>query len=125
LYTFELGSKGAAMDILRHAGIFALLALAIDLIPVAMAVVYVVRPTERNLALMRPFSLAGLFAGLSGAVLGFLHVLRGIGVTREFNQAYYAVMATGAAEALVSTFVAFGCLSVAWLLVAIGMSRSG
>jgi hypothetical protein len=64
LYTFELDSKGAAMDILRHAGIFALLTLAIDLIPVAMAVVYVVRPTERNLALMRPFSLAGarLFA---------------------------------------------------------------
>jgi len=111
------------MDLLRHAGNFALLTLVIDLVPLVMAVVYVVRPTERALALMRPFSLAGLFAALSGGALGFLHVLRGIGATPEFTPAAYARIATGASEALVSTFVGFACLSAAWLLVAVGMSR--
>ena len=112
------------MEVLRHAGIFALLTLAIDLVPLAMAVVYAVRPTERHLALMRPFSLAGLFAALSGSTLGFLHVLHGIGVTPEFTAASYGRIATGASEALVSTFVGFASLSAAWLLVAVGMSRS-
>jgi putative copper export protein len=111
------------MEILRHAGIFALLTLAIDLVPLVMAAVYVARPTERNLALMRPFSLAGLFAALSGGVLGFLNVLRGIGMTPEFSAASYGRIALGASESLVPMFVGFACLSVAWLLVAVGMSR--
>ena len=73
--------EGDFMELLRHAGIFALLSLAIDLVPLVMAAGRPpVRPTERNLALMRPLSLAGLFAALAGGVLGFLHVLRGIGI---------------------------------------------
>ena len=111
------------MELLHNAGIFAKLTLAMDLLPLVVAVIYVVRPTEHNLALMRPFSLAGLFAALSGGVLGFLHVLRGIGVTEEFTHAAYRRMAIGASEALVTTFVGFACLSAAWLLVAMGMSR--
>lgn len=112
------------MELLRHAGNFALLTLLVDLVPLVMAVIYVVRPTEHNLALMRPFSLAGLFAALSGGVLGFVTVLRGIGATQEFTHAAYSRMAIGASEALVTTFVGFACLSAAWLLVAIGMSRT-
>lgn len=112
------------MDLLHQAGVFAKLTLLMDLLPLVMAVIYALRPTERHLALMRPFSLAGLFAALSGGALGFLNVLRGIGVTQEFTQAAYARMAIGASEALVTTFVGFACLSAAWLLVAIGMSRS-
>ncbi len=111
------------MELLRHAGIFALLSLAIDLVPLVMAAVYVVRPTERNLALMRPLSLAGLFAALSGGVLGFLHVLRGIGSTPGLSEGSYSRIALGASESLVPMFVGFACLSVAWLLVAAGMTR--
>jgi hypothetical protein len=33
-------------------------------------------------------------------------------------------MAVGAAEALVTLFVSFGCLTVAWLCVALGMRRN-
>ena len=111
------------MDILRQASIFALLTLAIGFAPLVMAMIYMVRPTERNLALIRPFSLAGLFSALSGGVLGFLHVLRGIGVTREFSPEEFNRIALGASESLVPMFVGFACLSVAWLLVAAGMSR--
>ena len=113
------------MELLQTAGILAKLTLLMTLLPLVTAVIYVARPTERHLALMRPFSLAGLFAALSGGVLGFLHIARGIGDTQEFTQAVYRRMAIGASEALVPTFVGFACLSAAWVLVAVGMSRGG
>jgi hypothetical protein len=112
------------MDMLRQASLFALLTTMIDFVPLVMAVVYVVRPTERHLALMRPLSLAGLFAALTGGVLGFMNVLRFVW-TSEVTAETYRVMAVGAAESLVSMFVGFASLTVAWLLVAVGMGRQG
>jgi hypothetical protein len=112
------------MDMLREASWFALLTLILDFVPLVMAAVFVIRPTERHLALMRPLSLAGLFAALSGGVLGFINVLRFVW-TRDITGETYRVMAVGAAESLVSMFVGFACLTVAWLLVAVGMGRQG
>jgi hypothetical protein len=112
------------MTMLREASLFAILTLILGLVPLAMAVTYVARPTERHLALMRPLSLAGLFAAIAGTVLGFINVLRPLW-TRELTAETYRVMAIGAAESLVPVFVGFASLTVAWLLVAIGMSRNG
>jgi uncharacterized membrane protein len=109
---------------LRQASLFALLSLLLCLVPLIMAVVYVRRPTERHLALMRPLSLAGLFAALAGGVLGFINVLR-FAWTRELTSDTYRVMAVGAAESLVTLLVGFAALTVAWLLVAVGMGRRG
>jgi hypothetical protein len=111
------------MEILRQAGLVALLSLAIDVVPLVMAVAYVLRPTERRLALMRPFSLAGLFAALAGGTVGVLNVLRGIAISSEPWTEVYRRAAAGASEALVVPFVGFACLAAAWLLVAAGMSR--
>jgi hypothetical protein len=107
---------------LRQASLFALLTLILGFVPLVMAAVYVVRPTERHLALMRPLSLAGLFGAIAGGVLGFINVLRLVW-TRELTAETYRVMAIGAAESLVPTFVGFASLTVAWLLVAVGMGR--
>lgn len=112
------------MGVLRGASLFALLTLAVGFVPLVMAVVYAIRPTERNLALMRPLSLAGLFAAIAGSVLGFINVLRVVW-TRGLNSHSYEIMAVGAAESLVPVFVGFACLTVAWLLVAVGMGRNG
>ena len=112
------------LEILRQAGLVALLSLMIDFVPLVMAVAYVVRPSERRLALMRPLSLAGLFAALAGGVVGFVSVLGGIAITSEPFADTYHRYAAGASESLVPTFVGFACLTVAWLLVAVGMSRS-
>jgi hypothetical protein len=112
------------MDMLRNASLFALLTLVIDFVPLIMAAVFVIRPTERHLALMRPLSLAGLFAALSGGVLGFINVLR-FAWTHELNAETYRVITVGAAESMVTVFVGFACLTVAWLLVAVGMGRQG
>ena len=112
------------MDMLRQASLFAKLTLLVDFVPLIMAVIYVVRPTERHLALMRPLSLAGLFAAITGGVLGFINVLQFVW-TREMTAETYRVMAVGAAESLVPVFVGFACLTAAWLLVAVGMGRQG
>ena len=112
-------------DMLRHAGIVSLLSLAIGFAPLVMAAAYVVRPTERRLALMRPLSLAGLFAALTGGATGYLHVFRHYGIATELSAEFHRRMATGAAESLVPVVVGFTALTVAWLLVAAGMSRSG
>ena len=109
---------------IQNAGMFALLTLFIGFIPLVMAVVYVIRPTEQHLALMRPLSLAGMFSGIAGSVMGFIHVLQ-VFWTREPAAQTYKVMAVGAAESLVPVFVGFACLTVAWLLVAVGMGRNG
>jgi hypothetical protein len=56
-----------------------------------MAIVYVVRPTEHNLALMRPLSLAGLFAAIAGTIMGFISMLQFVW-TRELTVDTYKVM---------------------------------
>ena len=112
------------MEMLRQASLFSRLTLIIDFVPLVMAVVYVVRPTERNLALMRPLSLAGLFAAITGGVLGFINVLQFVW-RREPTAETYRLMAIGTSESLVPMFVGFACLTVAWLLVAVGMGRQG
>ena len=112
------------MSMLRQASLFALLTLVLGFVPLIMAAVYMIRPTERHLALMRPLSLAGLFAAITGGVLGFINVLH-LSWTNELSAETYRVMAVGAAESLVPMFVGFACLTVAWLLVAVGMGRQG
>jgi hypothetical protein len=110
------------MSMLRQASLFSLLTLIIGFVPLVMAVVYAARPTERNLSLMRPLSLAGLFAAIASGALGFINVLRLVW-TRELTAETYRVMAIGSAESLVPLFVGFASLSAAWLLVAVGMGR--
>ena len=110
------------MNMLSQMGILAKLTIMIGFVPLVMAIVYVVRPTEHNLALMRPLSLAGLFAAIAGTIMGFISMLRFVW-TRELTADTYKVMAVGAAESLVPVFVGLGCLTVAWLLIAVGMAR--
>jgi len=110
------------MSMLRNASLFALLTLILGFLPLVMAAVYAIRPTERNLALMRPLSLAGLFAAVAGTVSGFISVLR-LYWMRDATADTYRVMAIGAAESLVPVLAGFACLTVAWLVVAIGMGR--
>ena len=110
------------MEMLRNASLLALLSLLLTLTPLVMAIAYVIRPNERRLALMRPLSLAGLFAALTGAALGFINVFVGLG-RQEATAEIYRISAVGSAESLVPLFVGFGCLTVSWLLVAAGMGR--
>ena len=108
------------VDMLRQAGIVAIFSLVISLAPLAMGIVYAIQPTEARLALMRPVSLAGLFAGLSGLMSGLIHILRYVHARDPIP---IQIVALGLSEAIVPLFVGFGALTVAWLCVALGLRR--
>jgi hypothetical protein len=109
------------MEILSQLGWFAKLSVLVGVGPLAVGIVYVLRPTERVLAFTRPVSLAAIFAGVCGLVAGVAMVLQGVAATPDPIDR--ARVSMGLAEALVPAFVNFGFLAVAWLLVAAGMLR--
>ena len=110
------------MDTLRNMGLAAIMSLLLTLTPLVMAIAYVSRPNERRLALMRPLSLAGLFAALTGTAIGLINSLVHLS-RRGFDEQSYSIAAVGTAESLVTVAVGFGCLTASWLLVAAGMGR--
>jgi hypothetical protein len=109
------------LNALSQASIVALVSMFMGLVPLGMGIVYAIWPTEQRLALMRPLSLATIFAAISGAILGVLNVLKGMGVAE--TPAFSRISAIGLAESLVPIFFGFGCLTVAWLCVALGLWR--
>jgi hypothetical protein len=109
-------------DALRQMGLVALASIFMGIVPLAMGVVYAIWPSEHRLALMRPLSLATIFAAISGSTVGLINVLMGTtgtSATPEFTR----ISAIGLAESLVPIFFGFGCLTVAWLCVALGLWR--
>ncbi len=109
------------MEIIATMGILALASTFVGVLPLALGIVYAVWPTEHRLTLMRPLSLATIFAAVSGVTVGFLNQL--VYMSRTGELALTRVVAIGLAESLVPLFFGFGCLTVAWLCVAIGLWR--
>jgi hypothetical protein len=106
---------------LREASMVALLSLVVGVVPMVMGVLYAIRPSEARLALMRPLALASIFASLCGFLSGLVHILRTMAVSPE--QSLFGNVALGLSEALIPLFVGSGCLTVAWLCVALGLRR--
>lgn len=104
----------------NEAGIIGKVLMLMPIAPLVLALAYAIRPTERRLALMRPLSLAAIFAALASLSLGLALVLRGMEATGTPN---LRLVWYGAAESVVPVFSSFSCLMVAWILVAIGMRR--
>ena len=109
------------ISVLSQASIVALASIFMGVVPLAMGIVYVIWPSEQRLALMRPLSLATIFAALSGSILGVVNVFVAIG--RNQASSFPQPAWQGFAEALVPTFFGFGCLTIAWLCVAVGLWR--
>jgi len=109
------------LTIFQQMGLAALFSIIISFLPLIAAGSYLVRPSEQRLAMMRPLSLAGIFAGLNGSSLGAINVLRGLWLEPPRDGRLTAI---GAAESIVPLYVAFSCLMLAWLLVAAGMRRN-
>lgn len=108
-------------DAFRHASLLAKMSMFIGIVPLATAVVYAVWPGEHRLMLMRPLSLATIFAAVSGTALGFVNVFVHMGTS--VPPGFTHVSMIGIAETMVPLFFGFGCLTVAWLCVALGMWR--
>ena len=71
---------------------------------------------------MRPLSLAAVFAAVSNTMLG-LRQHSGRYMSSRAEPVPINLLAAQLAETLVVPFLSFGCLSVAWLAVAVGMRR--
>ena len=108
-------------EVLGQAGIMALASMFVGVLPLTMGIVYAVWPNEQRLTLMRPLSLATVFASVGGVALGLINLLRFVGVsqTPTFSQ----VVVIGLSESLVPLFFGFGCLTVGWLCVTLGLWR--
>ena len=109
------------MEILATLGLMALGSMFVGTLPLAMGIVYAIWPSEQRLMLMRPLSLATVFAAVAGLAAGLVNGLRYMGRAQEV--ALTQAVVTGFAESLVPPFFGFGCLTVAWLCVTIGLAR--
>lgn len=110
------------MDILTQIGPFAKLSLLVSVIPLGTAVAYLMRPSERRLVLMRPVSLGAIYAAICSLAAGVGMMCRYLS-DAPAGSIDLPRMFAGLGEAVVPLFVACGFLSVAWLLVAVGMLR--
>ena len=93
----------------------------VGILPLTMGVVYAIWPTEQRLTLMRTLSLATVFATITGVAIGLINELGFI--SRSETLTFSPQVAAGLAESLATLFVGFGCLTVAWLCVTIGLWR--
>jgi hypothetical protein len=110
------------VDLLGQISLFAKLTMAVAIVAFGLAVAYVFRPTEQKLVLMRPVSLAAIFATVSGLLGGWIAVLASIPATPD-GHLPVASLYRGIAESLTVGFVSFGLLAAAWMLVAVGGLR--
>jgi hypothetical protein len=109
---------------LKQAPLFGLLGLVVSALPLLAGILYAIGPTERRLALMRPLSLAGIFASVSTLLLGLANGLRALETTDPGGASSYPHAGRMLSEALIPSFVGFAFLTVAWLCVAIAIRKS-
>jgi hypothetical protein len=108
---------------LRNASIVSLLALLVSVTPMVAGMAFALWPSERRLALMRPLSLAGIFAAVANVFLGLLNSLVWLSNQSASEPLRLGAAAPGLAETMAPPFVAFACLTVGWLCVAVGMRK--
>jgi hypothetical protein len=109
-------------DLLGQLSLFAKLTMAVAIVAFGLAVAYVFRPSEEKLVVMRPVSLAAIFATVSGLLGGWIAVLGSIPAASD-GPLPVASLYRGIAESLTVGFVSFGLLAAAWMLVAVGVLR--
>jgi hypothetical protein len=117
--------REVTVEVFSRASLASLIALAVSIAPMIMGVAYAFRPSEHRLALMRPLTLAGIFAATANIFLGLVNALIYLSNANATESARFGLAARGLAEASVMPFIAFACLTVAWLSVAIGMRKTG
>ena len=81
--TFEGGAVPNLVDLFHQVSLFAILTMAVSVSAFGLAVSYAIRPTERKLVLMRPVSLAAIFATLGAVPGGWAMVLGGLAIDAD------------------------------------------
>jgi len=111
------------MQAMVRAGNASLFGLLICFVPMVFGAWFATRPSERRLALVRPLTLMGVLSAACNFVLALANGARAVstmnGLDLEAIRRVGAVLAEGFAPVVAS----FGCLTVAWVCVVIGMRR--
>lgn len=106
------------------AGSASLFGLFICFVPMVFCAWFAMRPSERRLAFIRPLTLMGALSAVCNFVLALANGARAVsamnGLDLEAIRRVGAVLSEGLAPVVAS----FGCLTVAWACVVIGMRRS-
>ena len=110
------------VEMLRQMGLAAIVSMFMGIVPLGFGLLYAVRPTEQRLALMRPLSLAAIFAAIHGTSLGIVNAFVYVANRPDVSFTTPGVL-VGIAEALVTLAFDFGCLMLAWICVAVGQWR--
>jgi hypothetical protein len=113
-----------AIHAIPEISMFEKLTMVVALAAFGLAVSHAFRPTAQKLALMRPVSLAAIFATFSGLLGGWIAVL-GQTAAAPDGHVPTVVFYQGIAASLITGFFCFGFLAAAWALVAVGMLRRG
>jgi hypothetical protein len=112
------------IEMARHTSILGLLGIVVALATTAYSAIYAWRPTEARLALIRPLSLATIFAALCSFNASVANIFAGLSVTGNFGGTGWRDVAQGTSETFVALLLAFGCLAISWLFVAAGIRRT-
>ena len=110
------------MQAIRNLSLAGLFGLLITAAPMLLGLAFAARPKERLLSLMRPVSLAGIFAATANVFLGVTNSLVWASrntVASPLDPRFVA----GLAESAVLGLLSFAFLTVGWLAVAVGMRR--
>jgi hypothetical protein len=110
------------LDLFGQVSLFAKLTMVVAIVAFGLAITYAVRPAEQTLVLMRPVSLAAIFATISGLLGGWIAVLGSVPATPD-GHLPVATLYRGIAESLTVGVASFGLLAAAWMLVAVGLLR--
>ncbi len=111
------------MDGITGASYASLLGLLICTLPTLAGAWYCFSPGERLLALMRPLTLAAIFAALCSFLLALVNGVRAISVMKALDADSVRLVGVIMKEGLAPVALSFALLTVAWALVTVGMRK--
>lgn len=101
----------------------ALFGFLICTVPLLAAVWFAFRPSERLLAIMRPLTLGAVFSALCTFTLAIANGSIAVSMMNGLDLAGVRLVGTVLCEGMAPVVASFACLTVAWLLVAIGIRK--
>jgi hypothetical protein len=106
------------------AGNASLFGLLICAVPMVFGAWLAARPSERLLSLMRPLTLMGIFSAVCNLVLALANGARAASMMKGLDLDGIHRVGAVLSEGLAPVVASFGCLTVAWACVVIGMRRT-
>ena len=106
---------------LGSASYASLMGMLICAIPMVVGLLYLMRPKERVLSLMRPLTLAAIFSAACGTALAITNGLVALSRASALDANGVGHVAIVVAEGMIPVIASFACLTVGWICVAVGM----